>query len=104
MTVRPLDNLDFGPVGLWRVSSAGHPSLKRVYGGAPHNYRALFVLRFFEGRLRSYKGFRRPILNEFIDLLFRRQQQSRRHRERAQASSDRVTYDLFCVEYLGERR
>lgn len=104
MTVRPLDNFDFGPVGLRRVSSACHSSLKRVERGAPNYYRSLFVLRFFEGSLRSYKGFRGPILNEFIDLLFRRQQLSRRERERAQASSDRVTYDFFCVEYLGERR
>ena len=91
MTVRPLDNLDFGPVGLWRVSSACHPLLERVGGGAPHNYRSLFVLRFFEGSLRSYKGFRGPIFDEFIDLLFSCQQLSRRDRERAQASSDRVT-------------
>ena len=81
-----------------------HDVLSGILDGAPNNDGPFLILRFFERRLRRYKRFRRPVVHKLVNLLLEGQQFDRGCTGRAQASSDNVTYDFFCVEYLGDRR
>jgi hypothetical protein len=109
VTVRPLESLTLGPVGLNHRKSVQYSTVQynQKIGGAamdgiPHDNRPLLIIKFLMGGRRRNKRFGRPVVDQFINLLFRHPsahclpltKQAHKH-------TASVSCTFFCVLYLG---
>lgn len=104
MTVRPFESFDFGPVGLRHHQPHSPWTKTSLILNIPHNDRALLILCLLERRLRGNERLRCPIIHELIYLLGPKSAIACCNDQRQQTSSDKVTYDFFWVEYVGDKR
>jgi hypothetical protein len=69
VTVRPLLNLLFGPVGLFTSQHLHSQSTQNKETVIPNNNRSLLILSHLKRTQLCNKGLRRPIIHKLINLL-----------------------------------
>jgi hypothetical protein len=95
VTVRPLDSFDLGPVGLRQCQYNLSSRLSEGLGILiPNNYRPLFVVELLMCCRRCNKWFGRPVLDQFVDLLFQHQ------RMFSPPLHERTTYRICELHFL----